>query len=302
MGYAKLSAALLVCDDIRPTPPLRTVPARVVAPGRKLMAELQPSAIPQAFAAGERARLLAHHLTALKLPAFLGEYDRLARQCAADGLDHARFLLRLAEGEVAGRARRAVARRIKEARLSPSKNLEDFDFAAVPSVDPGLVLDLALCGYIMHHENVIAVGNSGTGKTHLASALGLAACQNGLSVRFATAASLVHELLEARAERRLAAAMRRLAGYRLLIIDELGYAPLPAGGAHLLFEVFSQRYERGSTIVTSRLPIGEWTQVFGHGRSTAALLDRLSHRVHLLDTHSDSYRAENDKRRGPDRT
>ena len=145
-------------------------------------------------------------------------------------------------------------------------------------------------------ENIIAVGNSGTGKTHIALGLGLAACQKGLSVGFTTAAALVHELIEARDEKRLLRLQRQLAGYKLLIIDELGYVPLSQTGAELLFEVFSQRYERGSTIVTSNLPFDEWTGVFASERLTGALLDRLTHHVHILEMNGDSYRLKQSKR------
>ena len=241
--------------------------------------------------------LLAHHLKALKLATFLREYDKLARQCAAEGVDHPRYLLRLAELELIDRERRTVERRIKEARFPAVKSLDSFDFAAIPSLNKTLVLELARSGYVARRENVIALGNSGTGKSHIALGLGLAACQKGLSVGFTTAASLVHELLEARDEKRLLRLQRQLAGYKLLIIDELGYVPLSPSGAELLFEVFSQRYERGSTIVTSNLPFDEWTSVFASERLTGALLDRLTHHVYILEMNGDSYRLKQSKRR-----
>lgn len=159
------------------------------------------------------------------------------------------------------------------------------------------VLDLARSDYVERRENIIAVGNSGTGKTHIALGLGLAACQKGISVGFTTAAALVHELLEARDEKRLLRLQRQLAGYKLLIIDELGYVPLSPTGSEMLFEVFSQRYERGSTIVTSNLPFDEWTSVFGSERLTGALLDRLTHHVHILEMNGDSYRLAQSKSR-----
>jgi DNA replication protein DnaC len=234
--------------------------------------------------------LLAHHLKALKLPTFLREYDKIAQQCAAEGVDHPRYLLRLAELELIERGRRMVERRIKEARFPTVKSLDSFDFTAIPSLNKTLVLELARCEYIARRENVIAVGNSGTGKSHIALGLGLAACQKGLSVGFTTAAAMVHELIEARDEKRLLRLQRQLAAYKLLIIDELGYVPLSTTGAELLFEVFSQRYERGSTLVTSNLPFDEWTGVFGSERLTGALLDRLTHHVRILEMNGDSYR------------
>ena len=241
--------------------------------------------------------LLAHHLKALKLPTFLREYDKLAQQCAAEGLDHVRFLLRLAELELIERERRMVERRIKEAKFPAVKSLDSFDFLTFPSLNKALVLELARSEYIARRENIIAVGNSGTGKTHVALGLGLAACQKGLSVGFTTAAAVVHEMIEARDEKRLLRLQRQFAGYKLLIIDELGYVPLSQTGAELLFELFSQRYERGSTIVTSNLPFDEWTGVFASERLTGALLDRLTHHVHILEMNGDSYRLNHSKRR-----
>jgi DNA replication protein DnaC len=241
--------------------------------------------------------LLAHHLKALKLPSFLREYDRLARQCAADAVDHVRYLLRLAELELIERERRMIERRIKEARFPAVKSLDSFDFLALPSLNKTLVLEPARSEYVLRRENVIVLGNSGTGKTHVALGLGLAACQKGLSVGFTTAAGVVHELIEARDDKRLLRLQRQLAGYKLLVIDELGYEPLSQTGAELLFEVFSQRYERGSTIVTSNLPFDEWTGVFASERLTGALLDRLTHHVHILEMNGDSYRLKQSKQR-----
>jgi DNA replication protein DnaC len=241
--------------------------------------------------------LLTHHLKALKLPTFLREYDKVARQCAAEGTDYPRYLLRLAELELIDRERRMVERRIKAAKFPTVKSLDSFDFAALPSLNKALVMELARSEYVERRENIIAVGNSGTGKSHIALGLGLAACQKGLSVGFTTAAALVHELIEARDEKRLLRLQRQLASCKLLIIDELGYVPLSQTGAELLFEVFSQRYERGATIVTSNLPFDEWTSVFGSERLTGALLDRLTHHVHILEMNGESYRLAQSKRR-----
>ena len=234
--------------------------------------------------------LLAHHLKSLKLPTFQREYDKLARQCAAEGVDHVRYLLRLAELELIDRERRMVERRIRQAKFPAVKSLDSFDFKAIPSLNKAMTLELARCEYIERRENIIALGNSGTGKTHVALGLGLAACQKGLSVGFITAAALVHELMEARDEKRLLRLQGQLAKYKLLIVDELGFVPLSKTGAELLFEVFSQRYERGSILVTSNLPFDEWTEVFGSERLTGALLDRLTHHVHILECNGESYR------------
>ena len=252
---------------------------------------------PQRASSPVESMLLTHHLKALKLPTFLREYDKLARQCAQEGVDHTGYLLRLAELELIERERRMVERRIKQARFPAIKSLDSFDFLVIPSLNKPLVLQLARCEYIDRRENIIALGNSGTGKTHVALGLGLAACQKGYTVGFTTASALVHELMEARDERRLLQLQRRLAALKLLIIDELGFVPLSRTGAELLFEVFSQRYERGSTLVTTNLPFDEWTEVLGSERLTGALLDRLTHHVHILEMNGDSFRLSQSRRR-----
>ncbi len=241
--------------------------------------------------------LLAHHLRQLKLPTVLREYEKVAAEAAREGLDHVRFLLRLVELELIDRERRMVERRIRAARFPAVKSFDTFDFAAIPSLNKPLVLELARCEYVVARDNIIALGNSGTGKTHDSLALGLAACQRGLSVTFATAAGLVHQLMEARDEKRLLRLQAQLAAVKLLIVDELGYVPLSQTGAELLFEVFSQRHERGSMIVTSNLPFDEWTSVFGNQRLTGALLDRLTHHVHILEMNGESYRLKQSRAR-----
>ena len=183
-----------------------------------------------------------------------------------------------------------VERRIRAARFPTVKSLDTFDFLAIPSLNKQLVMQLARCEYVDLRENVIAMGNSGTGKTHVALGLGLAACQRGISVGFATASSLVHQLMEASDERRLLNLQKKLSRFKLLIIDELGFVPLSKTGAELLFEIISQRYERGSILITTNLPFDEWTEVFGSERLTGALLDRLTHHVHILQMNGESYR------------
>jgi DNA replication protein DnaC len=230
--------------------------------------------------------LLSHYLKALKLPSFQREYHKLARLCATEGVDHVGYLTRLAEREMIERDRRKVERRIKAARFPVVKSLDSFDFAAIPKLNKMQVLELARCEWIERRENVIALGPSGTGKTHVALGLGLAACQKGMSVGFTTASALVSEMMEARDERRLL----RMAAYQLLIIDELGFVPLSKTGAELLFELISQRYERGATLITSNLPFDEWTETLGSERLTGALLDRITHHVNILEMNGDSYR------------
>ena len=243
--------------------------------------------------------LLEAHLKALRLPTFLREYDKVARHCAQEGLDCPRYLFRLCELELLDREQRATERRIKAAKLPVLKSLETFEFRAIPSVNKRLVLELTRSEYLDRRENVLALGNSGTGKTHLALALGLAACQKGYRVRFTTAAALVNELLEARDDKRLLRVQKQLAKQDLLIVDELGYVPLSKTGAERLFEIFSQRYEQASTLVTSNLPFNEWTEIFGSERLTGALLDRLTHHVHILELNGESYRLEHSKKARP---
>ena len=199
--------------------------------------------------------LLDAHLKALRLPTFLREYDKVARHCAQEGLDCPRYLFRLCELELLDREQRATERRIKAAKFPVLKSLETFEFRAIPSVNKRLVLELTRSEYLDRRENVLALGNSGTGKTHLALALGLAACQKGYRVRFTTAAALVNELLEARDDKRLLRFQKQLAKQDLLIVDELGYVPLSKTGAELLFEIFSQRYEQASTLVSLESPL-----------------------------------------------
>ena len=246
---------------------------------------------------GTPQALLAHHLKQLKLPTFLREHEKVAREAAQEGIDHPRYLLRLAELELIDRERRMVERRIRAARFPAVKGLESFDFTAMPTLNKPLVLELARCEYVVARENIIALGNSGTGKTHIALALGLAACQRGFPVAFTTAAGLVHQLMEAKDERRLLRLQAQLTAVKLLIVDELGYVPLSRTGAELLFETLSQRHERGATIVTSNLPFEEWTSIFASERLTGALLDRLTHHVHILEMNGDSYRLKQSKSR-----
>ena len=241
--------------------------------------------------------LLNYRLKSLRLPTVVREYAKLAKQAAAEGLDHVQFLARLIELEMIDRERRMIERRIKAAKFPAVKSLDSFDFKAIPALNKMQVLELARCEWVDRRENVIALGPSGTGKTHVALGLGLAACQKGLSVGFVTAAALVHELMEARDDRRLLRLQKQMVSHKLLIIDELGFVPLSKTGAELLFELISQRYERGATLITSNLPFDEWTETFGSERLTGALLDRLTHHVNILEMNGESYRLGQSKAR-----
>lgn len=245
---------------------------------------------------GKATVLLEHHLKALRLPTMLREYTALAAACTTDKADYASYLLRLTERELLDRERRAADRRLKSARLPVMKTLDTFDFAAQPSINQSLVRELMRGEYMAKHENVLIVGNSGTGKTHLATALAFAACAQGRKVRFWTVTQLVRQLLESREERSLQKLLTQIERHHLLVLDELGYIPFTKAGAELLFEVVSRAYERQSLLVTTNLSFEEWTEVFGSQRLTGALLDRLTHRVHILEANGDSYRLKEAKK------
>ena len=241
--------------------------------------------------------LLEHHLSALRLPTILREYDKVAQQCAAEA-STTRDSCCASQNWSCWTASVGPSNVASGKRSFPVvKSLDSFEFLAIPSLNKAMVLELARCEFIGRRENVLLLGNSGTGKTHIALALGLAACQHGHRVRFTTAAALVNELIEARDEKKLLRFQKQIASYELLIVDELGFVPLSKTGAELLFEMLSQRYERGSTLVTSNLPFAEWTEVLGSERLTGALLDRLTHHVHILEMNGDSFRLKQSRRK-----
>lgn len=241
--------------------------------------------------------LLEHHLKALKLPTILREYAGVAAVCSQEHSSFAQYLLRLVERELIDRERRATERRIKEAAFPVIKTIESFDFKVQPSINQPLVRELLQSDYIAKKENVLLVGNAGTGKTHLATALGFAACSQGKRVRFYTTTGLVTQLLEAREERTVQRLHKQLDRLDLILLDELGYVPFSKAGAELLFDVVSRAYERTSLIVTTNLPFEQWTEVLGSERLTGALLDRLTHRVHILEANGTSYRLQDAKKR-----
>jgi DNA replication protein DnaC len=241
--------------------------------------------------------LLKHHLKALRLPTVSAECEKVAQRCATDNEDHLGYLLQVCELELLDRERRAAERRLKAARFPSLKTLEDFDFAAQPALNKVLIAELMRCEFIERREAVILIGNPGTGKTHVATALAAEACRRGKRVRFWRVTELVTQLLEAREERLLLRLKAQLARLDLLVLDELGYVPTSKVGAELLFDVISTAYERTSVIVTTNLPFEQWTEVLGSERLVGATLDRLTHRCHILEATGASYRLRDAKRR-----
>jgi DNA replication protein DnaC len=237
--------------------------------------------------------LLHNYLKTLKLPTFTREYAAVARQCAQHNASYEAFLQQLAELEVQHRQAQAIERRIKQAGFPLVKELSDFNFAAVPKLNKKRVMDLAQCQFIEQRANLALHGAPGVGKTHLAIGLGRQACRRGYKTKFFTAASLANAYLEAREERQITRLENHIRRSDLIIVDELGYIPLDRTGAEHLFGFFSQCYETTSLMVTTNLPFADWPQIFaGDERLTGALLDRLTHHVHLVEILGDSYRLQ----------
>ena len=241
--------------------------------------------------------LLEHCLKQLKPPTIHRDYAAVASICSRENASFEIFLLRLCERELTERQQRAMERRIKAAKFPSLKTIESFKFDAQPDINEPLIRELLVGEFIGQRENVLLIGNSGTGKTHLATALGLAACRDGRRVRFFGVTSLVTQLLEAREDRRLERFFKQLSRFDLLILDELGYVPFTKAGSELLFEVVSRAYEQQSVIVTTNLPFEQWVEVCGSERLTGAMLDRLTHRVHIIEANGESYRLKDSQRR-----
>jgi len=238
----------------------------------------------------EANMLLDTYLKQLRLPAFARNYRKFAEDAAQANLSYDRYLLALAEQELAQREGSRRMRRIKAARFPVLKELADFDFSCVPSLNKQRVLELALGGYLDKGESILLVGNPGLGKSHVATGLALAACRQGHRVRFYNAAGLVNELIQAQDEHQLPRLLTNALKQRLIVLDELGFIPLSPTGAQLVFQFCSALYERVSLIVTTNLRFADWTQIFGDERLTAALLDRLTHKAHILEFVGESYR------------
>jgi DNA replication protein DnaC len=259
---------------------------------------MTPSAKTQALEA-----LVEAHARELHLPAIRARFRALAAEAAREQQTPVAYLAALLDAEVRERADRRERRRLIDARFPIVKRLEEFRFEDNPKVPQATIAALAEGSWIDDRESLIFVGESGSGKTHLATALAVCACQQGRRVRFTTLAALANELQEAESRRELARVVGRYARTELVVLDELGYLALPDGAAELVFQVISERNERGSLIVTTNLPFGEWTKVFPDARLAKAVVDRLTHKAHIIDTGTESWRfrhglGRNTKRKG----
>jgi len=234
--------------------------------------------------------LIQHHLKRLRLPAMGRYYKKLAQEAAQQNRPYEDYLLSLLELEVTQRDENTQKRLIAQARFPYLRTLDQFNFSAIPSVNKAMVLELTKGEYLAKKENAVLVGNTGTGKTHVAISLGILACRQGKKVRFVTATGLINDLLEAQEQHTLGRRMAQIQKLDLLILDEVGFVPFTPEGARLLFQVCADRYLRGSLLVTTNLEFGRWVEVFEDERLTGALLDRLTHHCHVLEFNGDSYR------------
>jgi DNA replication protein DnaC len=227
---------------------------------------------------------------AVRMPTIAANFVPLAEQAAKENQSHIRYLEALLAMESEERDRHAIANRIRDAQLPRMKTLEEFDFAQAPKIPAARIRELAEGGYIDRSEPVVLIGECGTGKSHLATGLCLAACRQRRRVRFTTAAALVNELVDAKQNNQVRRLMSRWQRYELIAVDEVGYVPLADIGAEFLFQVISERAERAAIIVTTNLPFSEWTTVFPNPRLCKALLDRITDRAHIIETGTESFR------------
>ncbi|MDE5416359.1 IS21-like element helper ATPase IstB [Alkalihalobacterium chitinilyticum] len=238
-----------------------------------------------------KTEILLDHITKqLRMPTIATNYRSLAREAEERNLSYEGYLLALLEIEAQTREENQKQRRLKQASFPVVKTLDDYDFSLIPSLNKNRFLTLAKGEFVEKKENIIFLGNSGTGKSHLATGLGIEMIQSGYKVKFITASELVEELLMAKEEHKFNSLEKKWLKFDVIIVDELGYVPFSKIGSELLFQFFSSRYERASVIITTNLEFTEWTDVFGDEKMTAALLDRLTHRSHILLMNGESYR------------
>ncbi len=240
---------------------------------------------------------LKANLKELKLSTMAGGVEAYLRQARESGIGYEQFLVDLTTEELQARSENRLKRRLREAKFPLIKPAETFDLTATPALDIRLFKELAGCEFIREQRNIIFLGNSGTGKTHMATAIGIEACKNNYRTRFTTCYGLVNELIEAREEKELQRLLQRYSRYDLLILDELGYVPFSKEGGELLFQILAERHERGAVIITTNLGFADWTQVFGDAVMTAALLDRLTHKANIINCTWDSYRLKQSLRK-----
>ena len=233
---------------------------------------------------------LRQNLSSLRLSTMASSLEAHIRQAKESRMQYDEFLLGLTDIEIQMRLENSEKRRLKEAKFPLIKPLEAFDFEEAPDLDTMLIRELANGDYIKEPRNIIFLGKSGTGKTHLSIALGIAACKKSFRVRFVSGYSLANELIEARKDKDLSRIIQRYTRYDLLILDELGYIPFTKEGAELLFQVMAERHEKGAIIITTNLGFADWTQIFGDSNMTAALLDRLTHNAHIINCTWKSFR------------
>lgn len=226
----------------------------------------------------------------LHMPTVATQCVRLAEQAVKEKRSHLAFLEALLEAEVEEREKNVVARRMKEAHFPKVKTLDEFDFETAPHLPAARLRKLAEGDYIIRTEPVIFLGDTGTGKTHLATALAVAACQQRRRVRFTSAAELVNELIEAREKSEVSRAVNRWMRYELIVLDEMCYVAMPEAAAELLFQVIAGRAERAAVIVTTNLPFSEWTTMVPNARLCKAMVDRLTDQAHIIETGTESYR------------